>query len=206
MAMKQFEGLLESLASSPPCSVGTGKAPGPDARPAYLAMRDGLNQCLAGQAPLAAETLQHAYVLYRKAGDKRSASLAQKAIGLCFDAITDCEAARTAYCKSIRMLREACLHDEAARVQILMARFEAGHGERREAMNALRAALVIYREIVHPVGQIEALCQYAELALAGGAQDEAREHAREALELVEQIDDVNTHEKLRARAETLLVA
>ena len=206
MATKQFETLLDSLASPPPCSVGIGRAPGPDTRPAYLAMRDGLNQCLAGQATLAAETLQHAYVLYRRAGDKRSASLAQKAIGLCFDAITDCEAARTAYCKSIRLLREAGLHDEAARVQIVMARFEAGHGGKREAMNALKAALVIYREIVHPVGQVEALCQYAELALAGGERAEAHASAREALELVEHIDDVNTHEKLRTRAETLLVA
>jgi tetratricopeptide (TPR) repeat protein len=205
MAINQIEGLLESLAP-PRCIVGLGSAPGPDTRPAYLAMRDGLTQCLGGQIALAAETLQHAYILYRKAGDKRSASLAQKAVGLCFDAITDCAAARTAYCKSIRMLKEAGIHDEAARVQILMARFEAGHGEKREAMNALRAALVIYREIVHPVGQIEALCQYAELALAGGERSEAHERAREALTLIERVDDVNTHEKLRARAETLLAA
>lgn len=206
MTMKQIEGLLETLASPPPCIVGNGRAPGPDTRPAYLAMRDGLKHCLGGQIALAAETLQHAYILYRRAGDKRSASLAQRAIELCFDAISDCDAARAAYGKSIRMLQEAAMHDEAARVQMRMARFEAGHGEKREAMNALRAALVVYREIVHPVGQVEALCQYAELALQGGARDEAREHAREALELVEQIDDVNTHEKLRVRAETLLVA
>ncbi|MFO1186801.1 MAG: hypothetical protein U1E87_04730 [Alphaproteobacteria bacterium] len=56
-------------------------------------MRDEACRCLAGQAALAAETLQHAYILYRRAGDKRSASLAQKAVDLCFDAIAECEAA-----------------------------------------------------------------------------------------------------------------
>ncbi|MFO1186800.1 MAG: hypothetical protein U1E87_04725 [Alphaproteobacteria bacterium] len=73
-----------------------------------------------------------------------------------------------------------------------LARFEAGHGEHAEAMNALKAAVVIYREIVHPVGQVEALCQYAELALEGGERAEAHARARETLELVEHIDDVNT--------------
>jgi hypothetical protein len=77
---------------------------------------------------------------------------------------------------------------------------------RGEAIQCLACALLIYREIVHPVGQIETLCQCAEIELGGGERALAHDHAREALCLIERIDDVNTHEKLRARVETLLAA
>jgi tetratricopeptide (TPR) repeat protein len=208
MEFHEIQRLLESLTAKPNgSSPGDPTAPnGLDTRPALLALRIGLNQCLAGQMVRAIETLQRAFILFKQKGDRRSAALTLKVIGLSFDAIAEPSEARAAYKAAIRLLQIAKMPDEEARLHSMMARFELGQGVMGEAIQCLSCALVIYRKIVHPVGQIETLCQYAEIELGGGERGQAHDHAREALGLVDRIDDVNTHEKLRARVETLLAA
>jgi hypothetical protein len=144
--------------------------------------------------------------LLKQKGERRAASLTQKAILLSFEAIKEPAETRTAYKAAIRHLQIANMLDEEAWVHSMMARFELAQGVVVAAVQCLSCALLIYREIAHPVGQIETLCQCAEIELCGGARGQAHDHAREALCLIERIDDVNTHEKLRVRVETLLAA
>jgi tetratricopeptide (TPR) repeat protein len=171
-----------------------------------LALHDGLHQCVTGDMTVAIESFQRAYILYKQAGDKRSASLAQQAVGLCLDGIQKPDEVRTAYKKAIRLLHLAVMPEEAARLLSKLAHYEFSQGTIREAVRYLDAALGLYREIVNPVGQIETLCQYAALELDGGLRNQAHDHACEALGLVDRVDDVNTYEKLRDRVDRLMVA
>jgi hypothetical protein len=207
MELLEIRALLDGLTAKPNgSSSGDPGAKPADTRPAFLALRIGLNQCLAGETVRAVETLLRAFIQFKRTGDRRAASLAQQGILLSFKAIKEPAEARTAYKAAIRQLQVAKMLGEEARVHSMMARFELGQGVIVDAIQCLSCALVIYREIAHPVGQIETLCQCAEIELGGGERDLAHDHALEALCIVERIDDVNTHEKLRARVETLLAA
>lgn len=207
MALQQIQGLLQGLTTRQPARTATvTPLKGPDRRPAMLALHDGLHQCVTGDMAVAIETFQRAYILYRQSGDKRSASLTQKVIGLCFDGIKDPVHARKAYDKAIRLLQIAEMPDEVGRTLMMLARFEDTLGDHREAVSALRRALVVFREIGCPAGLTETLCQYAEHELERGRRSEAFEHGRTALEYVERIDDVNTYEKLRHRVDRLMAA
>lgn len=214
MNLKDIVSLVKGLGAA--ADEGDGKSAAPKgslppahaetSRRAYAALLAGLTDCQSQSLSGGIEHFQTAYILYKQAGDKRSASLVQKVLGLLFDTIKNVSEARTAYRRAVQLLKQAGLMDEAGRVEVRFAQFEARIGNKREAVHAFRAALVTLRAAGDRAGEAEASLAYADFEVGRGRVAEAQRLAREAEALLEHISEGERRTAIAARLGALLAA
>lgn len=149
----------------------------------------GLQACRRHEARRAFDNFHEAFVAFQQAGDRRSASLMKKAIGLVAQKIETPAKVRAAFAQARAMLQQAGLRDEEARALFLHADFEARQAAWNEAYALYEDSLQISRSIDYVVGEVECLCRYGWTLKAHGRVDDAKRRILEARKAAQERGD-----------------
>ena len=181
------------------------------AKAARQMLFDGVEFCQNGKIKDAVDVFQDAYLAYVKISDRRSAALCMKILSLLFTAMKDPDFVKRAFQRAEKQLSQAGLRDEAARMIMLRARFEAGESERfykmrdfKTAKEVYKTAVTSYKQSRRAFGTLGLLEGEAEVALEHASLDISKADKCSAAKLVSEIIDaaklVNRHD-VREQAE-----
>lgn len=154
-----------------------------DEREAFEMLLEGVKFCQAHKWEEAVGAFQESFISYRKIDDRKSSSLCQKIITLVLQHIRDPKEARAAYVQARRLLKQASMLDEEARVTMFSAEYEATQTNYAEAYNLFRVAVSQCREIDDHKGLVAVLTRYAALEESRGKAAEAKKLLAEAAEV-----------------------
>lgn len=139
--------------------------------------------------PAAAEASQAAFLVYHGNGDRRSAALCQKVIALLIEQIADNARARAAYGAARRMLCQAGLTADAARMCLLAAQMEARHRQFPASFALLREAMSLAGQAEEHGVIVEAHCLWARIEAGRGKRAEAKARMDQAVAAAETAGD-----------------
>lgn len=149
----------------------------------------GLEACRRCDARRAFDTFHEAFVAFQQTGDRRAASLMQKAVGLVAQKIETPAKVRAAFIQARSLLQQAGLRDEEARTLFLLADFEGQQAAFGEAYALYEDSLRLCRSIDYVVGEVECLCRYGWTLKEHGRLDDAKRRILEARKTAQERGD-----------------
>jgi tetratricopeptide (TPR) repeat protein len=149
----------------------------------------GLEACQRDDSRRAFDTFHEAFIAYLQAGDRKSASLMQKTIGLIIQKIDSPTKVRAALKHAYRMLQQAGLRDEEARSLFLLADYEASQAAYKDAYALYEDSLRLSRSIDYKAGEVECLCRYGWSLKGHGKIQEAQKRLLEARQVAKDAMD-----------------